>query len=165
VTKTSRCSWLGCLRIRIGRHRTAAAGGCNSHSLQIPILLALPYVLRFIQCIIIFRNNKDVGQFFNAVKYTTALPVVYFSYIKYSVPLVQWRTFWKPLWVVAAAVNTGYSFYWDVERDWDIRLFHRGVRPCRRLQRQWYCPPLSLGTRTSSTEGCAPVRTSCVSLL
>jgi EXS family len=76
---------------------------------------------------IIFFVNKDIGQLFNAIKYTTAWPVVFLSFVKYSVPLAEWRAFWKPLWIASAVVNTGYSFYWDVERDWDIRFFSNGA--------------------------------------
>ena len=27
------------------------------------------------------------------------------------------------LWLLAAVVNSGYSYYWDVARDWDLSLF------------------------------------------
>ena len=91
------------------------------------MLLALPYVLRFVQCIIVWRTENNRPQLFNALKYTTALPVVVFSWVKYSVTLDRWHELWRPLWVASAVVNTSYSFYWDVERDWDIRLFHRGA--------------------------------------
>jgi EXS family len=93
----------------------------------------LPFVLRFIQCLIVLHTQKERQQLFNAIKYTTALPVVFLSWVKYSVPLSQWYSFWKPLWVASAVVNTSYSFYWDVERDWDIRLFHRSA-PCSAFQ-------------------------------
>jgi hypothetical protein len=69
----------------------------------------------------------DQGQFYNAIKYSTALPVVFISFIKYSVPMASWHSFWRPLWVASAVLNSSYSFYWDVEKDWDIRLFHAGV--------------------------------------
>lgn len=109
--------------------QSKCAGSCSNHSFLIPFLLALPYILRFIQCIIVHRALNDTSQFFNAIKYTTALPVVFLSFVKYSVPLTSWHSFWKPLWVASAVVNSSYSFYWDVERDWDIRLFHPGAMP------------------------------------
>lgn len=103
-------------------------GSCSSHALQIPLLLALPYFLRFVQCIIVYRTTGDTNQLFNALKYTTAFPVVALSFVKYRVPLTLWRSFYKPMWVVAAVVNTGYSFFWDVERDWDMKLFTAASR-------------------------------------
>lgn len=88
-----------------------------------PLLLALPYVLRFVQCVIVWRSQGDTGQFYNAIKYSTALPVIYLAFLQ-----TPWEAGpWPPLWVAAAALNTSYSFYWDVERDWDIRMFHRGA--------------------------------------
>ena len=29
----------------------------------------------------------------------------------------------KPLWLGAALLNSSYSYYWDIERDWDIQWF------------------------------------------
>lgn len=40
-----------------------------------------------------------------------------------QVPDAQWEGFYKPLWLAAAFVNSGYSYFWDVERDWDIQWF------------------------------------------
>lgn len=105
-----------------------AGGSCGNHSAQIPLLLALPYVLRFVQCLIVYRTMSDTPQLFNALKYTTALPVVFLSFAKYHMKLKAWHRTWKSIWVASAVVNTSYSFYWDVERDWDIRLFHRSAR-------------------------------------
>jgi hypothetical protein len=126
--------------------QSECAGSCSNHSFLIPFLLALPYILRFIQCIIVNRALNDTSQFFNAIKYTTALPVVFLSFVKYSVPLTSWHSFWKPLWVASAVVNSSYSFYWDVERDWDIRLFHPGAMPpdttrqrCLTYRCSFYC--------------------------
>lgn len=38
-------------------------------------------------------------------------------------PLEVWHSFWKPLWITAAVVNSCYSFYWDIARDWDLTAF------------------------------------------
>lgn len=58
-----------------------------------------------------------------ALKYATAFPVILFSGVKYRVPLESWRGFWKPLWILSAVINSSYSFYWDVARDWDLTAF------------------------------------------
>lgn len=109
------------------QHPVLLADVCGSHSLLIPFVLALPYAWRFFQCLIVARDKKDFGQVLNAIKYSTALPVVFLRFVKYSVDLGTWRAFWKPLWVISCVVNTSYSFYWDVERDWDIRMFTPGA--------------------------------------
>ena len=69
---------------------------------------------------------------FNAAKYATAFPVIALSAAKYHMPLVMWRTHYKQWWVVSAAVNTIFSFYWDCTHDWDFGLFTKtmGLR-CR----------------------------------
>ncbi len=35
----------------------------------------------------------------------------------------DWHGFYKPLWLAAALLNSSYSYYWDIERDWDIQWF------------------------------------------
>ena len=30
---------------------------------------------------------------------------------------------YRPLWVAACALNCGFSYFWDVERDWEISWF------------------------------------------
>lgn len=43
--------------------------------------------------------------------------------MRYHVDHEAWRGFYKPLWLAAALVNSVYSYYWDVERDWEISFF------------------------------------------
>lgn len=35
----------------------------------------------------------------------------------------SWHAFYRPLWLAAALVNSCYSYFWDVERDWEIQFF------------------------------------------
>lgn len=96
---------------------------CGNNSWLIPLGLSLPYLWRFCQCI---RVNKDTGntaQLYNALKYSTAFPVVLFSYMNYHTDEQTWATFYRPLWVLSALLNSAYSYYWDVERDWDVQWF------------------------------------------
>lgn len=39
---------------------------------------------------------------------------------------------YRPLWVAACALNSGFSYFWDVERDWEISWFtnSHGAHPC-----------------------------------
>ena len=37
--------------------------------------------------------------------------------------LAAWDSFYKPLWLLSALLNSGYSYFWDLERDWDIHAF------------------------------------------
>lgn len=56
-----------------------------------------------------------------ALKYSTAVPVIFLSALKYHVIPDRWTHFYRPLWLLAGVVNSSYSFYWDVTRDWDLR--------------------------------------------
>lgn len=54
---------------------------------------------------------------------STSHQVILLSAVKYHVDSSEWRGFWKPLWLAAALLNSAYSYYWDVERDWEISWF------------------------------------------
>ena len=59
--------------------------------------------------------------------------VILLSAVKYHVAHEVWRHTLKPLWLGAAFLNSAYSFYWDVERDWEISWFGQMGEPggCR----------------------------------
>lgn len=61
--------------------------------------------------------------------------------MKYHVPHESWTGFYKPLWLAAALLNSAYSYFWDVERDWEISWFtqlgvQRAFPPRPVLQRE-----------------------------
>ncbi|PON68780.1 EXS, C-terminal [Parasponia andersonii] len=98
---------------------------CGSHSVAIPIVLVLPYLFRLFQCL---RQYKDTGEkttLLNALKYSTAVPVIFLSALKYHVFPEKWTSFYRPLWLLSSVLNSLYSFYWDVTRDWDLSGFTR----------------------------------------
>jgi hypothetical protein len=96
---------------------------CTDISWTIPTGIALPYVWRFMQCIRVYRETGNKQQLWNALKYTTAFPVIFLSYAKYHVHHDQWVALWKPLWLLAAFANSSFSYFWDVEKDWEISFF------------------------------------------
>ncbi|MBA0675728.1 hypothetical protein Goari_017253 [Gossypium aridum] len=55
-----------------------------------------------------------------ALKYSTAVPVIFLSALKYHVLPESWTNFYRPLWLLSSVLNSLYSFYWDVARDWDF---------------------------------------------
>ncbi|KAF8380811.1 hypothetical protein HHK36_028305 [Tetracentron sinense] len=94
---------------------------CGSHSIAIPLVLVFPYIFRFFQCL---RQYKDTGEkttLLNALKYSTAVPVIFLSALKYHVFPDRWTNIFRPLWLLSSFINSLYSFYWDVTRDWDLR--------------------------------------------
>lgn len=96
---------------------------CGSSSWIIPAGLSLPYAWRLCQCIRTWRDTGNTAQLLNALKYSTAFPVIILSAVNFQVTDESWNRFWKPLWLLAAFLNSAYSYYWDVERDWDIQYF------------------------------------------
>ncbi|CAJ1956364.1 unnamed protein product [Sphenostylis stenocarpa] len=98
---------------------------CGSHSVAIPFALVLPYLFRLNQCLRQYKDNGEKAALLNALKYSTAVPVIFLSALKYHVFPDKWTNFYRPLWLLSGVVNSSYSFYWDVNRDWDLGGFTR----------------------------------------
>lgn len=103
--------------------REGASLFCGNKSWMLAWWLAFPYMIRFIQCIWTYVDHKDRGQLFNAMKYSTAFPVIFFSQLKYHLPEESWIHWCHLAWFSSAMVNSMYSFYWDIERDWELGIF------------------------------------------
>jgi hypothetical protein len=104
----------------------------------VPFIIAIPSMIRLRQCITEYyrvqRANKQTGQktgsggvhLANALKYSTAFPVIVLSALQRNPDSgrfgVSEATLFR-MWLGAVVVNSGYSFYWDVARDWDLTLF------------------------------------------
>ena len=107
----------------------------------VPFVICVPSLIRFRQCITEYfrvqRTNKRLGQgerpngwggvhLANALKYSTAFPVIILSALQRSPDPskfgVSEATLFR-MWMGAVAINSIYSFYWDVARDWDLHLF------------------------------------------
>ncbi|QDZ18346.1 EXS domain-containing protein [Chloropicon primus] len=99
---------------------------CNARSWMYAVALALPYLWRLIQCVKIYVSKGEKAQLANALKYFTAFPVIYFSNLKFRTSRENWLGFYKPIWIACAIVNSGFSFYWDIARDWEFQLFNVG---------------------------------------
>ncbi|KAG9145573.1 hypothetical protein Leryth_025880 [Lithospermum erythrorhizon] len=52
---------------------------CGSHSIAIPIVLVLPYLFRLFQCLRQYKDTKEKTSLLNALKYSTAVPVIFLS--------------------------------------------------------------------------------------
>ncbi|KAI0958568.1 hypothetical protein AcV7_004358 [Taiwanofungus camphoratus] len=104
----------------------------------LPTLMSLPYAVRLRQCLIEYRSSAGGNrqQLFNALKYATSFPVIYLSAAQRIVVRelvaekgeVAAREPWHGehalfrLWLLAAVVNSLYSFWWDVTHDWGFDL-------------------------------------------
>lgn len=98
---------------------------CGSHSVAIPLVLVLPYFCRLFQCLRQYKDTKEKTSLLNALKYSTAVPVILVSALKYHVFPEHWSSFYRPLWLLSSVINSLYSFYWDLARDWDLSVFTR----------------------------------------
>lgn len=56
----------------------------------------------------------------------TNLQVIILSSMQYHVDRHTWFTYYKPVWLAAALLNSCYSYVWDIERDWEIQFFSLG---------------------------------------
>lgn len=107
----------------------------------VPLIMAVPYLIRLRQCLIEYvriqrsnyNNNNQTGgggwggqHLANAAKYATAFPVIIFSALQRNLPDAPEhdarRAGLYRAWVAACLVNSLYSFYWDVTKDWDLTL-------------------------------------------
>eukprot|EP00887_Chlorella_sp_A99_P004134 scaffold23.g4134.t1 len=91
-------------------------------SLLIPLGLALPYALRCAQCLRAHADTGSRSQLVNALKYGSAFPVIALSFAKYHVSAAAWNGRWWYAWMGAALLNSAFSYYWDVECDWDLGI-------------------------------------------
>lgn len=98
---------------------------CGSHSVMIPLVLVLPYLFRLFQCLRQYKDTGEKSSLLNALKYSTAVPVIFLSALKYHVFPDKWTDIYRPLWLMSSVLNSMYSFYWDVTRDWDMSCFTR----------------------------------------
>ncbi|XP_019156228.1 PREDICTED: SPX and EXS domain-containing protein 5-like [Ipomoea nil] len=98
---------------------------CGSHAVAIPIVLVLPYIFRLFQCLRQYKDTREKTALFNALKYSTAVPVIFLSALKYHVFPAKWVNTFRPLWLISSVLNSLYSFYWDLTRDWDLSCFTR----------------------------------------
>ncbi|PVI04978.1 EXS-domain-containing protein [Periconia macrospinosa] len=107
----------------------------------VPLVISIPSLIRLRQCLTEYsrvqKANAQTGSISptagwggvhlaNALKYSTAFPVIILSALQRSPSPSKYgmseATLFR-LWLAAVFVNSAYSFYWDVTRDWDLTLF------------------------------------------
>lgn len=102
--------------------------GQEARAWLVPLFLALPYLWRLLQCTRVYFETGNRSQLVNALKYFSAFPVILLSSMKYYVSQEAWHQVYKPLWLVMAVTNSTFSYYWDLERDWELPFFSRLCR-------------------------------------
>jgi hypothetical protein len=106
----------------------------------VPFIISIPSLIRLRQCLIEYSrvraqatsgggndNSGWGGQHLaNALKYSSAFPVIILSalqrgYDPSKIGMSEMGLF--RLWLFFVFLNSFYSFYWDVVKDWDLTLF------------------------------------------
>ncbi|KAI0018337.1 EXS family protein [Xylariomycetidae sp. FL0641] len=137
-----------CMFVRPGGSATARPDRACGGAVAVPLIMALPSLIRLRQCLVEYGRARRGynsaaaahlgwgGQHLaNALKYSTAFPVIVFSALHRNAtagaggdsPSAP-SAFYYRLWLAACVVNSLYSFYWDVAKDWDLTLFDRAKR-------------------------------------
>ncbi|KAJ3567316.1 hypothetical protein NP233_g6444 [Leucocoprinus birnbaumii] len=131
-------SWLSLLMMLPGNSLLTAPSEEGWRGWISPAIMSFPYLVRFRQCIIEYGHpsNSSRRPLYNAVKYATAFPVIFLSAGLKGVPEAdimvarasfspsQWFNIYR-LWLFAAAINSIYSFWWDVTNDWGLELLKK----------------------------------------
>jgi len=91
------------------------------HHWSTPWWIALPAVWRMLQCFRRYYEAPKGEHLANALKYSTAYPVLVCSYLKRHPPESPELAAWVlPVWLMAVLINSLYSFWWDVVMDWGL---------------------------------------------
>ncbi|CAO1630130.1 unnamed protein product [Sympodiomycopsis kandeliae] len=121
-------------------------------SWMVPLLVSLPYGIRFFQCVAEYQysqntihltdavtfnpsrlNSKNTKgrakrPLANALKYASAFPVIWISASQSAragagVPdSEQGSNPWWSVWLLSVMVNSLFSFWWDVTNDWGLEI-------------------------------------------
>ncbi|KAG5933957.1 hypothetical protein E4U59_006518 [Claviceps monticola] len=101
--------------------------------LIVPLLMAVPSLIRFRQCLIEYLRvrrgpyKESAGwggqNLANALKYSTAFPVLITSTLQRNSENATAKASLNKAWLVAVLINSLYSFWWDITKDWDMTLF------------------------------------------
>ncbi|THH04550.1 hypothetical protein EW145_g5439 [Phellinidium pouzarii] len=124
--------------------------------LMVPCLMSIPYAIRFRQCIIDYMQPTTTTKkpLYNALKYASSFPVIFLSAAQRSItvntmeeedsdaeehPLFRlWYDQFIMLVIraeiemlgfrlLSVAINSLYSFWWDVTHDWGLELLHTRI--------------------------------------
>ncbi|KAG8699400.1 hypothetical protein FRC09_006649 [Ceratobasidium sp. 395] len=167
--------WISaCMMLPTGTLIRAKTEGAISESV-VPLMMALPYAIRFRQCMMEYIGSKRTSgrALANAIKYATAFPVIFLSVAQRSSltgPLDA-----KPedgvsssgyfdnklfkLWLLAVIVNSVYSFWWDVTNDWGLTLLKPSTWPAQHATTAPRSPFLRSQSRPRSARSSPPLIT------
>ncbi|KAF3926423.1 hypothetical protein AA313_de0205521 [Arthrobotrys entomopaga] len=125
--------WICSCMFLTGMSSTSAPERQCGGTYMLPFIIALPSAIRLRQCLIEYHRASDKpyserkAHLYNALKYSSAFPVILFSAMQNTSEAnssgITGQTALYRLWLISVLINSFYSFYWDVARDWDLSLF------------------------------------------
>ncbi|KAJ5096921.1 hypothetical protein N7456_007642 [Penicillium angulare] len=125
-----------CMFFTDGISATSKPNRACAKDFIVPIIVAAPSVIRLRQCLTEYirarRSNsaqegaKANQHLANALKYATAFPVIWLTakmrnYNPWDFRGLSEMTIMRLLFIFSV-INSGYSFWWDVVKDWDLTL-------------------------------------------
>lgn len=121
----------------ISTYPDAARSSCL-HSVVAPTLASLPYFIRSVQCLCVYKQTGGRLHLVNFGKYMSSFPVIWTSALQHQlapaegVVLDQHDRHLQLLWLYTVMLNTLYSFVWDVTMDWGLANTNRPRYPLLR---------------------------------
>jgi len=119
---------------------------CIHHGLA-PLAMSLPFVCRMMQCFrrAVCEPDTRGEHLANALKYATAFPVLLLSVAKWHAIYggnhsEEEARLLTGLWIAAVLLNSLYSFWWDIIKDWGLMQDHCWPFTCNwkmRARRQY----------------------------
>lgn len=130
-----------CMFFTPSESATAAPNRACGGTFLVPLIIAVPHLIRFRQCLIEYlrvqRANRHLGttdqagwggqHLANAAKYASSFPVIFLAALQRN--MAQDSASTSPsaptiyrLWFLSNLINSAYSFWWDVQKDWDLTL-------------------------------------------
>eukprot|EP01087_Luapelamoeba_hula_P016804 TRINITY_DN5201_c0_g1_i3.p1 TRINITY_DN5201_c0_g1~~TRINITY_DN5201_c0_g1_i3.p1 ORF type:complete len:707 (+),score=60.15 TRINITY_DN5201_c0_g1_i3:309-2429(+) len=91
-----------------------------------PLIAALPYIWRLLQCLRRYHDEKDKMQLWNGGKYVSSICIVMTSTLRGAEKAANGEeiaAFWTYLWLGAVALGTCYTYVWDVKFDWGLGAY------------------------------------------
>lgn len=104
------------------------SGGLLRQDSWLPhLVLALPFIWRFFQCVRVYRSTGEMPNLANAAKYFSALPVIYLYSLRFRMSPEDWDSHYRSKWLASALLNSSFSYYWDLTWDWEFGICTRSV--------------------------------------
>ncbi|KAJ5902300.1 EXS C-terminal [Penicillium taxi] len=125
-----------CMFFTDGISSTSKPNRACGSDMVVPIIIAIPSAIRLRQCLteyvrarkIVTRRDPTRGNqhLANAMKYATAFPVIWIASKLRNYNPIETHGFSEVtimrLLFLFCFINSSYSFYWDIVKDWDFTL-------------------------------------------